>query len=67
MLIQSVTRLAKHTDFRFKMECNTGRIYAAVLPEPVFALASTSRPSNAKGIAFACTGVGAWKFCFEVA
>ena len=31
---------------------------AAVFPDPVLALASTSLPSNARGIALSCIGVG---------
>src|SRR5882724_6142756 len=35
-----------------------GRAKARVLPVPVWAVAIMSRPSNAGGIACACTGVG---------
>lgn len=41
-----------------------GSRYAAVFPDPVFALANISRPSNASGIALLCTNVGVWNFCF---
>jgi hypothetical protein len=35
-----------------------GKPNAAVLPVPVCALPMRSRPSSARGMAFACTGVG---------
>src|SRR5271163_3526081 len=37
---------------------------ASVLPVPVCAVATRSRPRMAGGIACACTGVGSLKFCF---
>lgn len=48
------------------MECRIGSRYAAVFPDPVFALARISRPSNAKGIALLCTGVGVLKFSLVI-
>src|SRR5437868_11742823 len=40
-----------------------GRRNASVLPVPVWAVATTSRPSRAGGIACACTGVGTANPC----
>ncbi len=54
------------TCFCFRMECRIGSRYAAVFPDPVFALARISRPSNAKGIALHCTGVGVLKFSLVI-
>jgi len=54
------------TCFCFRMECRIGSRYAAVFPDPVFALARISRPSNAKGIALLCTGVGVLKFSLVI-
>lgn len=59
-------RCAKRTCFRFKIEWRIGSRYAAVFPDPVFALARTSRPFNASGIALLCTRVGVLKFCFAM-
>lgn len=42
------------------MAWRMGRRYAAVFPDPVFALASTSFKSSMSGIAFSWTGVGFW-------
>lgn len=49
------------------MPLSTGSTYAAVLPDPVFALHSTSWPANASGMAFLCTSVGFSKLCFATA
>ena len=46
------------TCFPFSIFCISGIAYAAVFPDPVLALASTSFPSKAKGIAFSCIRVG---------
>lgn len=46
---------------------STGRTYAAVLPEPVLALQSTSRPWRASGMALRWTRVGFSKLCFATA
>ena len=43
------------------MRSNRGSANAAVLPVPVVAAATTSRPSRTNGIACSCTGVGAVK------
>jgi hypothetical protein len=58
--------MLKQTCLCFKIELRIGSKYAAVFPDPVFALASTSRPSNASGIALLCTSVGVLKFCFAI-
>ena len=44
--------------FCFKSCSITGTRKASVLPVPVIAVASTSLPASACGIAAACTGVG---------
>src|SRR5579871_5617426 len=41
-----------------------GRTNARVLPVPVWAVATKSRPASAGAIACACTGVGWTKPCF---
>ena len=45
--------------FIFRIFCNTGIRYAAVLPAPVLARQSISFPFKINGIAFSCTAVGA--------
>lgn len=44
--------------WRFCNFSNIGIKKQAVLPEPVLAIATTSRPSIINGIVFRCTGVG---------
>lgn len=48
----------KITCFASNNFCTRGMAKAAVLPEPVRALASTSFPSRDRGIAFSWIGVG---------
>ena len=55
-----------HTCFALRIVWITGNKYAAVFPDPVFALANISRPSKTNGIALLCTRVGVWKFCFAI-
>ena len=43
------------------MRCSVGSVNAAVLPVPVWAEATTSRPSSTRGMAPAWTGVGSVK------
>src|SRR5271170_4674741 len=43
-----------------------GMTYARVLPDPVFARATISRPFKARGMAAACTKVGLSN-CFDIA
>ena len=45
----------------------TGMEKAAVFPDPVLALAKTSLPSRARGIALSCIGVGLDQPSFEIA
>src|SRR5208282_1739703 len=48
----------------FNNDSSRGRTNASVLPVPVCAVATTSRPSSAGGIDSDCTGVGVTKpFC----
>src|SRR5215510_5462574 len=42
----------------------SGRTNASVLPVPVCAVATTSRPASAGSMVCACTGVGVVKLCF---
>lgn len=56
-----------HTLFRFRIPASTGSTYAAVLPDPVLALHSTSLPSSASGMALRWTSVGERKPCCATA
>jgi hypothetical protein len=44
----------------FSRRCRIGRAKAAVLPVPVWAMPSRSRPSSTVGMAWAWMGVGVW-------
>ena len=55
----TTTTLIAATSFgRNNKRSKNGKTKAAVLPEPVTALAQTSLPAIAKGMTAVCTGVG---------
>jgi len=56
--IGSEVFLSTSDDADFKRESTIGRRKASVFPVPVCAVATTSTPVRAAGIAFAWTGVG---------
>lgn len=58
---------AIHTCFLSRIFCITGMAYAAVFPDPVLALDSTSFPSSDKGIAFSWISVGSFQPSFAIA
>ena len=61
--IKALTRLCRPAGGSWfsARACKTGRQNASVLPEPVSAETSTSRPASTRAIAWACTGVGVSK------
>jgi hypothetical protein len=59
-------KLVLLTSLRLRIECKIGRRYAAVFPDPVFALARISFPAIASGMAVRCTRVGFSNFCCAI-